>query len=223
MKKCVEDIVQSASSARGGKDSVVNGLVTIVVPETELIYACDWLLGNGFTFCHMEVTEDTVGNGAIVDADINLAVRKIDLYRAAGDSRAIVEIDLHVVRYDAKLDHKASISINRTPAQIAKSWYDHKQTDEGKDDELSYVTFVVGPDLHLGQDSLTGAKMFVNTGVVKSKSRSAFGLLPFEEKITVYVEGPARDDFESVVSPASKDVRDQLGALRVDGKPTPIR
>ena len=121
MKKCVEDIVQSASSARGGKDSVVNGLVTILVPETELIYACDWLLGNGFTFCHMEVTEDTVGNGAIVDADINLAVRMIDLYRAAGDSRAIVEIDLHVVRYDAKLDHKASISINRTPAQIAKS------------------------------------------------------------------------------------------------------
>ena len=37
--------------------------------------------------------------------------------------------------------------------------------------------------------------MFVNTGVVKSKSRSAFGLLPFEEKIG---EGPARDDFESV-------------------------
>ena len=67
----------------------------------------------------------------------------------------------------------------------------------------------------MGQDSLTGVKMFVNTGVVKGKSRSAFGLLPFEEKITVYVEGPARDDFESVVSPASKDVRDQLGALRV--------
>ena len=56
----------------------------------------------------------------------------IDLYRAAGDSRAIVEIDLHVVRYDAKLEHKASISINRTPAQIAKAWYDHKRTDEGK-------------------------------------------------------------------------------------------
>ena len=144
MKKCVEDIVQSASSARGGKDSVVNGLVTILVPETELIYACDWLLGNGFTFCHMEVTEDTVGNGAIVDADINLAVRMVDLYRAAGDSRAIVEIDLHVVRYDAKLDHKASISINRTPAQIAKSWYDHKQTDEGKDDELSTSRSLLG-------------------------------------------------------------------------------
>ena len=84
MKKCVEDMVQSASAARGGKDSVVNGLVTIVVPETELIYACDWLLENNFTFCHMEVTEDTVGNGAIVDADINLAVRMIDLYGGAG-------------------------------------------------------------------------------------------------------------------------------------------
>ena len=72
-------MVQSASAARGGKDSVVNGLVTIVVPETELIYACDWLLENNFSFCHMEVTEDTVGNGATVDADINLAVRMIDL------------------------------------------------------------------------------------------------------------------------------------------------
>ena len=106
-----------------------------MVPETELIYVCDWLLESNFVFCNMEVTQETVGNGAIEDADINLGVRLLDLYRAAGDSRAIVEIDMQIVRYDAKLEHKASISINRTPGQIDKSWYDHKQTEEGKDDK----------------------------------------------------------------------------------------
>ena len=93
--------------------------------------------------CHMEVTEESVDNGAIVEADINLGVRMLDLYQAVGDQDSIVEIDLQIVRYDPKYEYKASISINRTPCQVALAWYNHKKTEEGKDDKLSYVQFAL--------------------------------------------------------------------------------
>ena len=219
--KCVEKSFLCASIVKGGKESVVNGLVAIVVEEEDTIRISTYLRAHGFVACHMEVTEESVDNGAIVEADINLGVRVLDLYQAVGDQDAVVEIDLQIVRYDPKYEYKASLSINRTPRQVAQAWYNHKKTDAGKDDKLSYVQFALKQDS--GSDALSGVRMFVGTGAVKGKSRAVFGPLPFEEKVTVYVEGPPRDGFDSAVSEASKDVRDQLGAIRVDGKPIPIR
>ena len=84
MYQCVQKSFMCASIVKGGKNSIANGLVAIVVEETDTVRTATYLRENGFVACNMEVTEETVGNGAVVDADINLGVRMIDLYRAAG-------------------------------------------------------------------------------------------------------------------------------------------
>ena len=58
-------------------------------------------------------------NGVVVDADINLGVRVIDLYHAAGGTDTLIEIDLQAVRYDIKLEHKAVIGINLSSREAA--------------------------------------------------------------------------------------------------------
>ena len=201
MYQCVQKSFMCASIVKGGKNSIANGLVAIVVEETDTVRTATYLRENGFVACNMEVTEETVGNGVVVDADINLGVRMIDLYRAAGGQNTLVEIDLQIVRFDPKYEYKASISVNAAPDQVAQAWYNHKQTEEGKDDKLSYVTFAARQSV--GSDTLSDVKMYVNTGTAKGKSRAVFGPLLFEETVTVYVEGPPRDGFDSAVAAAS--------------------
>ena len=84
--QCVWQSIKSASLTRGGKESVANGLVTIIVEEYDVYVTSTFLREHGFVACNLEITAETVENGAVVDADINLGARVLDLYHAAGGS-----------------------------------------------------------------------------------------------------------------------------------------
>ena len=88
--QCVWKAIQCASVVKGGKESVANGLVAIVVEEYDTLKFADFLREHAFVACHLEVTADSVENGAVVDADINLGARVLDLYHAAGDPDALI-------------------------------------------------------------------------------------------------------------------------------------
>ena len=88
--QCVWKAIQCASVVKGGKESVANGLVAIVVEEYDTLKFADFLRVHAFVACHLEVTADSVENGAVVDADINLGARVLDLYHAAGDPDALI-------------------------------------------------------------------------------------------------------------------------------------
>ena len=121
--QCVWQSIKCASLTRGGKESISNGLVTLIVEEYDIHTTTIFLRDHGFVACNLEITAETVENGAVVDADINLGARVLDLYHAAGGTNTLIEVDLQVVRYDSKLEHKAAIGINCTSRAVAQAFW----------------------------------------------------------------------------------------------------
>ena len=53
-RQCVWKAIQCASIVRGGKESVANGLVAIVVEEYDTLKFADFLREHAFVACHLE-------------------------------------------------------------------------------------------------------------------------------------------------------------------------